>query len=162
VPQLVITDFIPQLVWLTISFLALYLLLSRVALPRIAAVLADRDRFIEDDLARAEQLKFEADRALKNYAAALAAARTEVQRLHRAAAAEISALATTREQAFAAELGARTRNAEDGIASAKHQALSQLPQIATEVAGTALQRLTGERPAPERVGAAVAAALKGA
>ena len=154
-PQLNVADYLPQLFWLAISFVVLYFLLSRIALPRIAGVLAERDRFIEDDLGRAERLKSDADKALRDYDAAIAAARAEAQTLQRAAAAEISATVAKREQAFAAELGTRTREAEERIAATKGQALSQLPQIAADVAGAALDRLTGERPAPERLGAAV-------
>lgn len=160
-PQLEIGDYMPQLVWLAITFIALYLLMSRLALPRIAAVLADRDRHIEEDLARAERLKGEADQALRSYQAALAQARAEAQTRHRETAAALSALTAKREQAFAADLGARTRDAEQRIVAAKRRALSELPQIATEVAGSAFQRLTGESAPSERIGAAVVAVLKG-
>jgi len=160
-PQLEFADFLPQLVWLTISFVVLYLLMSRLALPRIATVLAERDRQIEEDLARAERLKREADETLRSYEAALAAARAEAQGLHRQTSAEISALAGKREQAFAGEIGKRTREAEERIDAAKRRALADLPQVAREVADAAFRRLTGEAPRPERLDAAVASVLKG-
>ena len=160
-PQLEVADFFPQLVWLTITFVVLYLLMSRVALPRIATVLAERDRHVEEDLARAERLKREADETLKAYEAALATARAEAQGLHRETSAEMSALAAKREQAIAGEIGARTREAEERIEAAKRRALADLPQVAREVAEAAFRRLTGEAPRPERVDAAVASVLKG-
>ena len=160
-PQLETGDYLPQLIWLAITFIVLYLLMSRLALPRVAVVLAERDRHIEEDVARAERLKGETDQALRSYAAALTAARAEVQTLHREAAAAISALASKREQAFAADLSARTGQAEQRIEAAKRQALSELPRIATEVAASAFQRLTNETAPHERIGAAVAAVLEG-
>jgi F-type H+-transporting ATPase subunit b len=160
-PQLEFADFLPQLFWLAVTFILLYFLMSRLALPKVATVLAERDRQIEEDLARAERLKAEADQTLKAYESALAEARSEAQNLHRQASAEISALAATREQAFAAEIGARTREAEERIEAAKQRTLQDLPVVASEVADSAFRRLTGEAPAPERVTAAVASILKG-
>lgn len=160
-PQLEFADFLPQLFWLAVSFILLYVLMSRFALPKVATVLVERDRQIEEDLARAERLKAEADETLKAYAVALTDARTEAQNLHRQASAEISALAAKREQAFAAEIGARTREAEERIEAAKQRTLQDLPVVASEVADSAFRRLTGEAPAPERVTAAVSSVLKG-
>jgi F-type H+-transporting ATPase subunit b len=159
-PQLEFADFLPQLFWLLVSFILLYVLLSRIALPKVATVLVERDRQIEEDLARAERLKAEADETLRAYDAALTEARGEAQSLHRQASAKISALAARREQAFAAEIGARTREAEERIDAAKRRALADLPVLASEVADSAFRRLTGEAPAPERVTAAVASVLK--
>jgi F-type H+-transporting ATPase subunit b len=135
--------------------------MSRFALPKVATVLVERDRQIEEDLARAERLKREADETLRAYDAALREARAEAQNLHRQISAENSALAGSREQAFAADIGARTREAEERIDAAKRRALADLPTVASEVADSAFRRLTGEAPAPERVTAAVSSVLKG-
>ncbi|HVG80757.1 MAG TPA: F0F1 ATP synthase subunit B' [Methylomirabilota bacterium] len=160
-PQLEFADFLPQLFWLSVSFILLYVLMSRFALPKVATVLVERDRQIEEDLARAERLKREADETLRAYDAALREARAEAQNLHRQISAENSALAGSREQAFAADIGARTREAEERIDAAKRRALADLPTVASEVADSAFRRLTGEAPAPERVTAAVSSVLKG-
>jgi F-type H+-transporting ATPase subunit b len=159
-PQLEFADFLPQLFWLAVTFILLYFLMSRVALPKVATVLVERDRQIEEDLARAERLKAEADETLKAYEAALIQARTEAQALHRQASAEISALAARREQVFGADIGARTREAEERIEAAKERTLADLPVVASEVADSAFRRLTGEAPNPERVTAAVSSILK--
>ena len=135
--------------------------MSRFALPKVATVLVERDRQIEEDLARAERLKREADETLRAYDAALREARAEAQNLHRQISAENSALAGSREQAFAADIGARTREAEERIDAAKRRAFADLPTVASEVADSAFRRLTGEAPAPERVTAAVSSVLKG-
>ena len=160
-PQLVVTDYMPQLVWLAITFILLYVLMSRLLLPKVGSVLAERDRYIEDELGRAERLKAETDEALQNYQVALGNARAEAQNLHREAAAAISAASAQREQALAAELAERTRAAEQTIDAAKQSALAALPQIATEVASSAVQRLTNKPGATDRINAAVASVLDG-
>jgi F-type H+-transporting ATPase subunit b len=160
-PQLVVTDYMPQLVWLAVTFVLLYVLMSRLLLPKVGGVLAERDRYIEDELGRAERLKAETDEALQNYDMALRKARAEAQSRHREAAAAISAVSAQREQAFAAELAERTRSAEQSIEAAKQAALKTLPQIATEVASSAVQRLTNKPPATDRINAAVASVLNG-
>jgi F-type H+-transporting ATPase subunit b len=159
-PQLEVADYTPQLFWLAITFILLLVLMSRLLLPKVGGVLAERDRYIEDELGRAERLKGETDEALRTYETALSNARADAQGLHRETAAAVSALSAKREQAFAAELTERTRMAERSIEAAKREALKALPQIATEVASSAVQRLTNKPAAVDRIGAAVASVLK--
>src|SRR5258708_40378987 len=78
-PQLDISTFTPQLVWLAIWFIVLYLLIAKLALPRIARAMEARRRRRADDLARAAQLKAEADEASAAYQKTLAEARPQAQ-----------------------------------------------------------------------------------
>src|SRR5580658_9955145 len=72
-------NFPSQLVWLAVTFVLLYALMSRIALPRIASILADRDKRIADDIAAANRLKEQSDAAHAAYEKALADARTRAQ-----------------------------------------------------------------------------------
>ena len=58
-PPMDATTFPSQIFWLVIFFALLYLLMSRLALPKMAAVLAHRHKTIEGDLAKASALKNE-------------------------------------------------------------------------------------------------------
>jgi len=62
-PQLDYHTFVPQLVWLAISFVVLYALMSRLALPKVKAVIEGRRHHLDDDLGRAAALKEEAEAA---------------------------------------------------------------------------------------------------
>src|SRR6476660_9499021 len=71
--------FASQIVWLALTFVALYLLMSRVALPRIAAIFEDRRQRIDGDLAQAQRLKDSSEAALAAYEKSLADARNRAQ-----------------------------------------------------------------------------------
>ena len=74
-PQLDLSTFPPQLVWLAISFVVLYLLMARLGLPRVGATIEARRRHLDEDLARAAELRTQAEAALAAYEAAQAQAR---------------------------------------------------------------------------------------
>jgi len=71
--------FASQLVSLLVAFVALYLIVSRIALPRVGSVLDQRQNVIDGDLADAQKLKDDSDSALKAYESELAAARSRAQ-----------------------------------------------------------------------------------
>src|ERR1700704_2980321 len=73
------STFASQLVSLLIAFVALYLIVSRIALPRVGSLLDARQNAIEGDLAEAQTLKDASDAALKAYESELAAARSRAQ-----------------------------------------------------------------------------------
>ena len=78
-PQLEVSTFVPQLVWLAITFVILYLLMSGIGLPRVGGAIEARRRRVDDDLARAAQLKSEAETVLAAYQQTLSNAREEAQ-----------------------------------------------------------------------------------
>jgi len=157
-PQLVISDFAPQLVWLLITFVALYLILSRLVLPRIASTLGERETKLKSDLDRAEQLRADAESALADYQKTIAQARAQAQAELQKTAAETADQAARREAALGADINARSREAEASIASAKQAALADVGKVAGEAVRELVGRLAGSPPDFSAVDAALRAA----
>ncbi|MDQ0470497.1 F0F1 ATP synthase subunit B [Labrys wisconsinensis] len=144
-----------QLVWLAIAFGLLYILMSKVALPRVAEILKTRGDSIASDLAAAQRMKAESDAAAAAHEQSLAQARGEAQaiagRTHDAVAAETE---TTR-KGLEAKLAERLAEAEAQIAATKAAALGNVRAIAIDAAGAIIERLTGRSPEAGAVEAAV-------
>ena len=155
-PQLIVTDFAPQIVWLVITFAALYLVMAKVALPRIAIVLEERQDRIADDLEQAETYRNDTEAALKAYEAALAEARAGAHEIAQAMRDELAAEAARRKAEVEAELAKQLAAAEGDIRAMREAALANVEVVATEAAAAATARLLGV----EIDEAAVAAAIK--
>jgi F-type H+-transporting ATPase subunit b len=150
-----------QLVSLAIAFVALYLIVSRLALPRVGGVIEARQDKIEGDLAEAQKLKDQSDAALKAYEGELAAARSRAQAISSETREKSNAQAEAERKTLEAQLAARLAEAEKTIASTRTAAMSNVRGIAADAAGTIVQRLTGVVPDAKSVEAAVDASLKG-
>ena len=157
-PQLVFADYAPQVVWLAITFVVLYLILSRLALPGIARTLGDRDARLKGDIDSAERLRAEAEATLANYKKAIAEARAKALAEMKQAAADMAADAGKREAAFLAEVNTRTKAAEATIAAAKKAAIGDIRGLASEAARQLVTRLAGGEPSAGEVATAVTAA----
>jgi F-type H+-transporting ATPase subunit b len=154
-PQLDFSTYPAQLLWLAITFFLLYLLMTTLALPRIGKVIAARRSSIDGDLARAAELKAEAEAVNATYENALAAARVEAQAAITETTDRLAAEAAERQRQLAEELAQQLAAAERQIAAAKESALSDIRGIAVEVAATLSAKLTGNAADPARVGAEV-------
>src|SRR5262249_29969783 len=152
--------FASQLLWLALAFIALYLLMSRIALPRIASILEARRRRVEDDLAEAQRFKDASDAAIAAHEKALAEARGRAQTLANETRAKAAAAAEARRKEVDAKLNARIAEAEKTIADTRSAAMGNVRSIASEAAGAIVERLTGIAPAGEEVTQAVSKALK--
>lgn len=158
-PQLETATFLPQLVWLLITFALLYVLMAKVALPRVAAVIDERKRRLDQDLAEAARLKRETEAAIAEYEQALATARSKAQAIAGEARTQISAESAAQRSKVEAEIAEKTKAAEASIHAAKQQALSQLTSVAAGAAADVVARLSGAAPSGEAVNAAVTQAL---
>ena len=142
-PQLDVASFAPQLIWLAITFILLYLLMAKVALPRVAEVLEERSKRIEGNLEKAEGLKREAEAAREAYEKMVAESRAKAQALTNQAAERAAKDTADRQQAVAARLAAQGRETEEKIAGARAKALESTHSIAAEVARDAVRKLLG-------------------
>lgn len=154
------STFASQLLWLTITFVALYLLMSRVALPRLAKIIEDRQKYAADDLADAQGLKDQSDAAIAAYEKALAEARGRAQALANETRDKQAAEAETHRKTLDAKLNAHIADAEKTIAASRASAMANVRSIAADVASAIVERLTGTAPASGEVSAAVGDVLK--
>lgn len=150
-----------QLFWLAFTFVALYLLMARIALPRVGSILEKRRQRISGDLSEASRLKGESDAAIATYEKALADARGRAQALVNESRQRQVAEAEANRKALETSLNARIGEAERRIGDTKSAAMVNVRGIATEAAGAIVERLAGSAPpSPDAVAAAVADALK--
>ncbi len=148
-PQLDISTYLPQVVWLLITFTALFLVMWRLAVPRIADVLETRQKRISDNLDKAQESKKEAEETLAAYEQAMAESRAEAQAVINEASGRLADEAAEREAKLALDLGQRIAASEAEIEKAVHAAMENVRAVAVEVAGAALERLIGKA-APEK------------
>ncbi len=153
--------FASQLVSLVIAFVALYLIVSRLALPRVGGTIDARQDKIDGDLAEAQKLKDESDSALKAYESDLAAARSRAQAISAETREKLNAASEAERKTLEEALSQKLAEAEKTIASTRQSAMSNVRGIATEAAAAIVQRLTGVSPDGSSVTRAVDASLKG-
>ncbi len=159
-PQLCFDWFPNQIFWLVITLVVIFLVLSRVALPRIAAILAERQGTITNDLAAAEDLKAKAVEAEEAYNKALADARAEAQRIAAEARAEIQEGLDDAIAKADAEIAAKAAESEKAIADIRAGALESIQVVAKDTAAELVTALGGKADA-DVIDGAVDAQMKG-
>ncbi|MBL9054153.1 MAG: F0F1 ATP synthase subunit B' [Tabrizicola sp.] len=159
-PQLDFSTWPNQIFWLLVTLVVIYFVLTKIALPRIGAVLADRKSTITNDLAAAEELKLKAVAAEKAYQDALANARTEAAKIVAQAKAEIQKDLDAATAKADAEIAARAAESEKTIAAIRDGAAAAVAEVARDVAAELVTALGGGSDA-KAVQAAVSARLKG-
>ncbi|MGO8916780.1 MAG: F0F1 ATP synthase subunit B' [Stellaceae bacterium] len=159
-PQLDLATFPPQLIWLAITFVVLYLLMAKLGLPRISAVIGARRERIDSDLEKAQQMKVEAEAVIAAYERALAEARQQAQITIKETTERLNAEAAERLRETAERLAAETAAAERRIAQGKATALGNIREVAVEVARAAAAKLIGAEIDGARAAAAVDAVMR--
>lgn len=158
-PQLDFSTFEEQLVWLFLSFIVLFVIVSKLALPKITAVLEEREERIAGDLDTAERLKKEAEEIKAAYEAKTAEARSAAQAKMAEAKASIQASIAAEQAKLDTKLNSEAEEAEKRILAAKEEALKGLAGMAEEVTAELAAKLGGVTPAEADVTKAVKAAL---
>src|SRR3981081_1050930 len=153
--------FASQLVSLLIAFVALYLIVSRIALPRVGSLLEERQNKHHGDLAAAQTLNDESDAALKAYESELAAARSRAQAISTETREKLNAASEAERKTLEERLSVKLAEAEKTIAATREAAMSNVRGIASDAAIAIVQRLTGLAPDRRTVNKAVDASLKG-
>jgi F-type H+-transporting ATPase subunit b len=157
-PQLNPHDFAPQIVWLVITFVVLYLIMSKLAIPAISDTLEKRQGKIQSDLDAAEKASEDTRALVAAYEKRLADAREEARKLHREQAEADSAAASARLTELGNTLNARIDEAEKRIAGQRAQVMEGLEDMAHDIAADVYGKLAGQQADAGALKAKVAAA----
>ena len=159
-PQLDHLTFASQLFWLAVTFTAFLLIVWRVALPKIGRVLEDRRERIERDIARAGELKDEAEGVLAEYEKLAAEGRASAQVLIREAAELAAAEAAAEHEKLGKKLMGDIETAEKRIDDARLKALESVGDLSADIAQAAAERLIGLKVDARAAKAATAKAVR--
>ncbi|SPF77475.1 F0F1 ATP synthase subunit B' [Pseudoprimorskyibacter insulae] len=143
-PQLDFSNWGNQIFWLLITLVVIYFVLSRIALPRIAAVLAERQGTITNDIAAAEDLKRQAVEAEEAYNKALVDARAEAQAIIAQNKAEMQAELDAALAKADTEIAAKAAESEKAIAEIRASAVESVEAVAKEAAQEIVAALGGK------------------
>lgn len=155
------STFPSQLVWLAITFAVLYVLMAKVALPKVGGIIESRQKRIDGDIAAAGALKAQSDAALAAYEKALADARASAQAIANETRDRQAAVAAASRKSLEDALNVKLAEAEKTIAATKQAAMANVRSIASDATKAIVERLIGKVPTDATAGAAVDAALKG-
>ena len=158
-PQLDIGTFPNQIFWLILALVAIYFILDRIALPRIAGVLGERQGTITNDIAAAEDLKAKAKKAEQAYDKALADARTQANKIADEGREEMQAEIDRAMAAADARIGEKTAESEKRIEEIRASADEAVDQVARDVARDIVAALSSSAD-PSAVDAAVSERTK--
>ena len=142
-PQLDASTYLPQLFWLAVTFIALYLVMRYLAVPRVGGAIEARRRRLEEDLDRASRMKAEAEAVIAAHEKVLAAARAEAQATLKETADKLAAEAAARQRALGESLAAEIAAAERQIAAEKERVLADIRGVAVDLAQSIAAKLTG-------------------
>ncbi len=150
---------VSQVFWLIVTFAVLYVAVANVFLPKIRKAVEDRDDAVRRDVAEAAALSAKADESVKQFEAQIAAARANARDTAAKARADADAKTAQATAAKEAELNARLAAAEARIAETRARAMANVSAVAEDAAAAIAEKLTGVKPSPAAVKAAVSGAM---
>ena len=149
------TTFPSQLFWLVVTFAVMFVVLWRVAGPRINGVITSRRGAINSDIEAAQRARGDAESASAAYDAALHQARARANALAEETRQKLNAEIAQAKAHADAEAAAAMARAQERIAATQVEARGHVAKAAAEAAIAIVARLTGETVSAADAAAAV-------
>ncbi|MBC6441731.1 MAG: F0F1 ATP synthase subunit B' [Rhodobacteraceae bacterium] len=140
-PQLCTDWYANQIFWLVITLVVVYVLMSRIALPRIASVIQERHDAIQNDLEQAEMLRTRAFQAEEDYKKALAEARAEANTIVAETRSEIARDIKIAAARADAEIASKAAESEVAIKAIRDNALEAVRDVSAETAEAVVNKI---------------------
>lgn len=144
-PQFEVSHFASQIFWLVVTFTVLYLVMARLALPRVREILQERRERVATDIEKAEVIKTEAEAAKMDYTSVLTNARIQAKKIIAAAEEEATQEIQERSARLDETLARQVREAELLVAKTREDAVGTLSPVSAEVARLILEKITGRK-----------------
>jgi F-type H+-transporting ATPase subunit b len=159
-PQLDPTYWASQAFWLILIFTLLYLVLSKMFIPKIKESIDDRENKIKDDLDEAQKLKLVAEEKLKEYEVTIINAKKEVQKIIFESKNKLNSEIYNKKRKVEKEIEAEVKNAEQEIENLKKNSLTNISIISEEMTSKIIELVSGEPLNQSSVKAAVIESAK--
>lgn len=156
-PQLEPAHYTPQLFWLAVTFLLLFWVMAKIALPRIGEVIEERKDRIQRDLAAAGRLKSETEKALAAYEKALSDARGNASSIARQTREALNAEVDKERKSIEDHLARKLADAEASIGATKTKALASVKDIAGDTVTAIVGALSNVNATKDEIDRALAA-----
>lgn len=154
IPQMDETWYGNQLLWLAVSFILLYIVVSTFIAPTAASILGERESAVNEAIAKADLAKREAESTRSGYEAGDQSARIKAAELMAQAQAAISRDTSEALAALDIQLAHKASQAEARIAEARAKATSAMQQATSDLAGAMASKLLGRTVSSEEAAAA--------
>ena len=142
-PQLDTEFWVSQIFWLTITFSILFVLLSKLILPKISANLETRKSLILENISTAEKKRKESESKIKEYNVIIEKSKNEAKDLINQAKERLMKDIKLKKEALEKDLSSEIQKAEVEIREFRDKAPERINKIAIQTSADLLQQLMG-------------------
>ena len=140
-PQLDTEFWVSQIFWLTTTFSILFVLLSKLILPKISANLETRKSLILENISTAEKKREESELKIKEYNEIIEKSKNEAKNLVNQAKEKLTKDINKKKEALEKDLSNEIQKAEMEIQEFRDKAPERVNKIAIQVSTDLLQQL---------------------
>ena len=142
-PQLNPEFWISQIFWLTIIFGILYVILSKIILPKISANLESRKSQISDNIEAAEKQREESETKLKEYDEIISKSKSEAHNIFNQAREKALKDINAKKEVLEKQIDEEIEKVEEELNKLRTEAPEKINTIAIETSSELIQKLIG-------------------
>ena len=142
-PQLNPEFWISQIFWLTLTFGVLYIILSKLILPKISANLENRKSQISDNIEAADKQREESEVKLKEYEEIILQSKNEAKNIYNQAREKALKNINAKRDVLNKQIDGEIKKAEDEINQLRKDAPTKINKIAIETTSELTKKLIG-------------------
>ena len=142
-PQLNPEFWVSQIFWLTLTFGVLYIVLSKVILPKISANLELRKSQIQENIEAAEKQRENSETKLNEYEEIILKSKLEAKNIFRDAREKVLKDINSKKETLDKQIDEEIKKSEEEIEELKRTAPEKINKIAIETASDLVKKLIG-------------------